>query len=328
MPKGGTITWKISLPCSRAEAEIITDENVFIASTDSVPTIVTREDDPRTPNDWVIDVYCDAEPDARMLRNIAKLVPSTTAKPTIEKLGDEDWVTMSQQGLEPLRAGRFYVHTSNSPPLDALNIHNICVDAGQAFGTGHHETTMGCLETLDQLQRQGRHFRNIADIGIGVLSFAFGLQYLWPHAKIIAGDIDIVAVEVSKTNAVANNIKSGHGRGAVRLLQSNGSDNPAFKRRAPFDLIIANILAGPLVSLAPQISAAAKPGTILILAGLLVNQKPAVVSAYTRAGFRLRGTRLESEWPCLTLVKARKYCRIRPIRQPKSPLAADYFGEC
>ncbi|QJB68602.1 50S ribosomal protein L11 methyltransferase [Parasphingorhabdus halotolerans] len=328
MPDGVTVTWKISLPCSRAEAEALAEDNFFIASTDSVPTIVTREDDPKKPDAWAIDVYCDAKPDTKMLRNIAKLVPSTTAKPTIEKLGDEDWVTMSQQGLEPLRAGRFYVHTSNSPPLDTLNIHNICVDAGQAFGTGHHETTMGCLEALDRLKQQGRSFRNIADIGTGTGLLAFAANHLWPHAKIIASDIDIVAVEVSKTNAVANNIKLGHRRGAVRLLQSNGLDSPAFKRRAPFDLIIANILVGPLVSLAPQIAAAAKPGTILILAGLLVHQKPAVVSAYAKAGFRLRGTRLESEWPCLTLVKARRYGRIRPTRQPKSPLAADYFGEC
>ncbi len=118
-----------------------------------------------------------------------------------------------------------------------------------------------------------------------------------------------------------NQIASGN-PGAVHL------NHPAIQRRAPFDLIIANILAGPLVSLAPQVTVAAKTGTTLILAGLLEDQKTEVVRAYQRAGFRLRNSRLENLWPCLTFVKVRNYGRKRSRLRTKSPLADDYFGEC
>jgi len=328
MPEAATVTWKITLSCTRAEAENLSEDQIFVASSDSVPTIVTREADEKTPDAWAIDVYCNEKPDAAMLRTVAQFAPSTKSEPTVERLKDEDWITMSQEGLEPLRAGRFYVHTSDSKPHADPSIKNICIDASQAFGTGHHETTMGCLETLDQLKRQGRRFRNIADIGTGTGLLAFGAMHLWPSAKTIASDIDAIAVDVSATNAALNQVTLGNSAGALQLLQSNGLDHRAIQGRAPYDLIIANILAGPLVALAPQIAAAATPGTILILAGLLSGQKSDVVSACNRAGFRLRSTRLENEWPCLTLIKRRNYGRKRTAIRATSPLADDYFGEC
>ncbi len=317
-------SWKVTLPCTRGEAEALAEDNLFMTSVDSVPTIVTREDGPQ----WAIDVYCESKPDRQLLRDIGRLAPSTRARPKVEELRDEDWVTLSQSGLEPLRAGRFHVHTSNAEPLDEHGVHNICIDASQAFGTGHHETTLGCLETLDRLKRSGRRFHNIADIGTGTGLLAFAAHRLWPQARIMASDIDEIAVDVSRDNASRNNIPLGRGKRRVRLLQSNGLDHPAIQRRAPYDLIIANILAGPLVSLAPQIAAAAEAGTVLVLAGLLREQKAEVVRAYMKAGFRLRHARLEHEWPCLTFIKARNYGRHRSRLRTRSPLADDYFGEC
>jgi ribosomal protein L11 methyltransferase len=325
MPKGQT--WKVSLPCTRAEAEALSEDDLFGASTDSTPTIVTREADTQSQCNWAIDVYCNEKPNAQMLRNIAKFAPSTNTKPTLELLRDQDWVTLSQQGLKPLRAGRFYVHTSNSEPLTDPGIKNICIDAGQAFGTGHHETTMGCLESLDRLKRHGHNFRNIIDIGTGTGLLAFAANHLWPSAKLIASDIDQVAVDVSSINAEKNNVARAGRRGAIKFLRSNGLDHRQIQQRQPYDLIIANILAGPLVTLAPQIAAAAAPRTVLLLAGLLQKQKTEVVRAYVLAGFRLRHTKLEHEWPCLTLVKAPRYGRQREPRRIKSPLADDYFGE-
>ncbi len=321
-------SWKITLPCTRAEAEALAEDNLFLASADAVPTIVTREVDSEEPDIWAIDVYCDQEPNRNFLKNISRLAPSTRSKPTVEKLGDQDWVTLSQRDLEPLRAGRFYVHTSHSAPMDRPRIRNICIDASQAFGTGHHETTLGCLQTLDQLKRRGKAFANIIDVGTGTGLLAFAANHLWNHAKIVASDIDPVAVDVTRGNATTNNIPLGNLRGKVQLLVSNGMDHPAIHRHAPYDLIIANILAGPLVMLAPQIAASAHIGTTLILAGLLTEQRSDVVSAYTKAGFRLRSIRLENEWPCLTFVKVRKYGRTPTRRRTKSPLAEDYFGEC
>ena len=325
-----TTTWKVSLPCTRTEADQLAEDQLFIAGSDSTPTIVASETDSKRPDEWIIDVYCQMEPDAALIENLLQLSPSAEAaafQPLVEMLDDEDWVTLSQQGLEPLRAGRFHVHTSRDQPSDDPKLTNLCIDAGQAFGTGHHETTMGCLHSLDRLKRTSHRFRNIADVGTGTGLLAFAAHHLWPDARVIASDIDPIAVAVTEENCQLNAIAPGNGRGQIRILQSNGLDHPALEQRAPYDLIIANILAGPLVALAPQIAAAAEAGTVLILAGLLARQKAEVVSAYLRQGFRLRHTRLENEWPCLTLVKARKYGHVRKAKRKKSPLAPDYFGE-
>ena len=324
-------TWKVSIPCTRAEARALAADNLFISSSDSTPTIVASETDVSRPDEWMIDVYCQAEPDTALIENLLQLSPSAKAgkfQPLVELLADEDWVTLSQQGLEPLRAGRFHVHTSSDLPSENPKLTNICIDAGQAFGTGHHETTMGCLQSLDRLKKTGHRFRNIADVGTGTGLLAFAAHHLWKDAKIIASDIDPVAVTVTRENSEFNAIPLGNRRSQIRLVQSNGLDHPALKQRAPFDLIIANILAGPLVALAPQIAAASGAGTVLLLAGLLSRQKAEVVSAYVREGFRLKHTKLDNEWPSLTLVKSKKYGWVRKPHRKKSPLASDYFGEC
>lgn len=310
---------------------MLSEDQMFIASSDSTPTIVASEMDAKRPDEWMIDIYCQEEPNQQLIDNLLQLSPSATAaafQPLVELLADEDWVTLSQQGLEPLRAGRFHVHTSSDKPSDNPKLTNICIDAGQAFGTGHHETTMGCLQSLDLLKRSGHRFRNIADIGTGTGLLAFAAHYLWSDAKIIASDIDPVAVTVTRENSELNAIALGNRRSQIRLVQSNGLDHPALKQRAPFDLIIANILAGPLVALAPQIAAASGAGTVLLLAGLLSRQKAEVMHAYVREGFRLKHTQLDNEWPSLTLVKSKKYGWTRKPHRKKSPLASDYFGEC
>tara|TARA_R110000824_G_scaffold162460_2_gene338130 strand:- start:6275 stop:7207 length:933 start_codon:yes stop_codon:yes gene_type:complete len=310
---------------------MLSEDQMFIASSDSTPTIVASETDASRPDEWMIDVYCQTEPEPELIENLLQLSPSAAAtsfQPVVELLADEDWVTLSQQGLEPLRAGRFHVHTSSDQPSGNPKLTNICIDAGQAFGTGHHETTMGCLQSLDRLKKTGHRFRNIADVGTGTGLLAFAAHHLWTDAKIIASDIDPVAVTVTRENSELNAIPLGNRRSQIRLVQSNGLDHPALKQRAPFDLIIANILAGPLVALAPQIAAASGPGTVLLLAGLLSRQKPEVVRAYIREGFRLRHSQMDNEWPSLTLVKSKKYGWTRKPHRKKSPLASDYFGEC
>ncbi len=310
---------------------MLTEDQLFVAGSDSTPTIVASETDSKRPDAWMIDVYCQIEPNAALISNLLQLSPSAEAagfQPIVEILVDEDWVTLSQQGLEPLRAGRFHVHTSSDRPSDDPKLTNLCIDAGQAFGTGHHETTMGCLHSLDRLKRTSHRFRNIADVGTGTGLLAFAAHHLWPDAKIIASDIDPVAVAVTRENCQLNAIETGRGRGQIRLVESNGLDHPALEQRAPYDLIIANILAGPLVALAPQIAAAASAGTVLILAGLLARQKAEVVRAYLRQGFRLRHSQMDNEWPSLTLVKTKKYGWNRKPHRKKSPLASDYFGEC
>jgi ribosomal protein L11 methyltransferase len=174
------------------------------------------------------------------------------------------------------------------------------IDASLAFGTGQHATTAGCLEALDRLEREGARFTNIADIGTGTGLLAFAALSLWPGAKCIATDIDPVAVEVACDNAAINRMKLGHGAGELLLAVADGTDSPMLAARAPFDLIIANILAGPLIELAPDFAKALTPGGTIILAGLLDTQADAVLRAYEAEGLSGRA-RLGSEWPVLAL---------------------------
>jgi ribosomal protein L11 methyltransferase len=214
-------------------------------------------------------------------------------------LGEADWVTMSQAGLQPIRAGRFFVHTptyrGHPPGTIAFEI-----DASLAFGTGQHATTSGCLEALDRLEREGAKFRSIADIGTGTGLLAFAALALWPEAKCIATDIDAIAIDVARDNAAINGVTLGHGAGELLLGVADGMDSPLLSARAPFDLIIANILAGPLIELARDFVKALAPGATVILAGLLDSQAGAVIAAYEKLGLTLR-ERGSGEWPVLVL---------------------------
>ncbi|HKH27430.1 MAG TPA: 50S ribosomal protein L11 methyltransferase, partial [Sphingomicrobium sp.] len=174
------------------------------------------------------------------------------------------------------------------------------IDAGLAFGTGQHATTAGCLEALDKLEREGKSFANIADIGTGTGLLAFAALALWPDAKAIATDIDPVAIDVSRDNAAINGVHLGHGAGELLLAVADGMDSAMLTARAPFDLIIANILAGPLIELAEDFAKVLAPGGTIILAGLLDTQAAAVARAYEAQGMKLHksGT---GEWPVLVL---------------------------
>ncbi|HET7409179.1 MAG TPA: 50S ribosomal protein L11 methyltransferase [Paracoccaceae bacterium] len=255
--------------------------------------LVADEPDPSKPDEWVIHAYFDHHPDAG---EIATLIGLGSGPPAIEKLGEEDWVTMSQAGLQPIRAGRFTVHTPTYPPEpDRINFE---IDAGLAFGTGQHATTAGCLEALDRLEREGQRFRNIADIGTGTGILAFAALALWPGARCIATDIDAVAIDVARDNGAINGVRLGHGAGELLLGVAEGMDSPLLAARAPFDLIIANILAGPLIELAPDLAGALAPGGTIVLAGILDAQADSVTAAYQAKGLVL-SERGAGEWPVL-----------------------------
>ncbi|MEO9469605.1 50S ribosomal protein L11 methyltransferase [Parasphingorhabdus sp.] len=323
-------SWKTTLPCTRAEAESLADQELYDANPDAELSIVTREIEARYPDKWAVDIYSSARPTKELLKKITQLSPSglrQKIKPQVERLGDEDWVTISQTGLEPLRAGRFHVHTGNDEPSDDPEAVNLRIDASQAFGTGHHETTLGCLETLDLLKRRGGHFRNIIDVGTGTGLLALAARHLWPTARLIASDLDPVAVDISKYNADLNNVPSGSGRNALALVASNGMDHRMIRMRAPYDLIIANILARPLIALAPQIAAAAAPGASLVLAGLLADQQVELLTVFRKHGFRLTESRVNGDWPCLLLKKRARYRQISSRRPIYSPLPEGSFGE-
>ena len=309
-----TDSWKVSLPCTKAEAEALKDDISPLAWLDFPPVLMTSESDGARPDEWRLDAYFDREPTGEMLDLLATLAPSAAGTaPVVERVEDRDWVTLSQQGLEPIRAGRFFVHTPphrDQAPADSIALE---IDAGRAFGTGQHETTTGCLIALSGLKAGGAAVANLLDLGTGTGLLAFAALKLWPAARAAASDNDPVAIEVSEENAAINGVKPGRARGQLELLVAEGMDHVRLRSRAPFDLVIANILAGPLIALAPSVAAAIAPGGRLILAGLLDHQAPAVAAAYRRQGMMLTGRVERGEWPTLVMRK-RKAAPVRRRR--------------
>jgi len=296
------MSWRVSLDCTKAEAEAMPDAGDLFPEIDNAPVLVADEPDPTQPDQWRIHAYFDRQPGWVELKVLEGL--ASDSDPVIEQLDQStDWVRVSQQGLDPIRAGRFFVHTPThykDRPADAVCFE---VDAGLAFGTGQHATTAGCLAALDRLERDGVRFANIADIGTGTGLLAFAALALWPEAKCIATDIDPVSIDVSRDNAAINGVKLGMQAGELLLAVADGMDSPLLAARAPFDLLIANILAGPLIELAPAFAKATAPGGIIILAGLLDTQADAVIAAYESRGATLveRGP---GEWTVLVLKAA------------------------
>lgn len=301
------MSWLVSLPCTRDEAEALSGDVPELDALADAPVVVTREIDEDSGR-WQLDAYMDDRPDATLLKLLQSLIPSATGKrPSVEELAEQDWVTVSQQGLEPVQAGRFFVHTSSYADRVPAGTIPFLIDASQAFGTGGHDTTAGCLAMLDQLARQGISPRNIADIGTGTGLLAFAAMALWPRAKTIASDIDPASILVTRDNAEINRVPLGRGGGRLALAVAPGTDHPAIRHRAPYDLVVANILAGPLITLAPDIASATASGGHAILAGLIARQMDPVLAAYRAQGFRLAARGGSAEWPCLLLVKRRRY---------------------
>ena len=293
------MSWRVTLHCTRAEAEALPESEDLFAHSDQPPVLVADEPDPRAPDDWRIHAYFAEQPTTQELALLSRL--AANGEPEVEHLEDTtDWIVKSQSGLEPIRAGRFFVHTPMHYADRPAGTVNFEIDAGLAFGTGQHDTTAGCLAALDRLEQSGKSFANIADIGTGTGLLAFAGLALWPEAKAIATDIDPISIDVTRDNAAINGVKLGHGTGELLLAVADGMDHPMLAARAPYDLLIANILAGPLIELAPAFAKAVAPGATLILAGLLDTQADAVVAAYEAKGMNAveRG---ESEWCVLVL---------------------------
>lgn len=307
--------WMITLPCTRGEAEALDADLTPLALLEPPPSLVVREPDADRPDRWELNAYFEGRPDKASVDLLQSLVPSARrVKAKLERVPDADWVTLSQAGLSPVRAGRFFVHTSAYREAVPTGSTALWIEASQAFGTGGHETTQGCLEMLDGMRVRGSLYRDIADIGTGTGLLAFAAHRLWPRARVTASDIDPSSVGVCRENAVVNGIPLGRRRGQVALCQASGIDHPMILRRAPYDLVLANILAGPLIELAPSLSAVLRDGGTLVLAGLLDRQEESVANAYRSHGLRLAGRSAIGNWPVLRLVKRNRFGWQRPVR--------------
>jgi len=244
---------------------------------------------------WEVGSYFLEAPDETVL---ALLALAHGAEPfAVSELPDVDWVAHVKRELAPVVAGRFFVygsHDADKVPADAIPL---LIEAAMAFGTGHHGTTLGCLKALDRLIEQGFVGEKVADIGCGTAVLAMAAARVW-DGTIIASDIDQVAVEVAEANLRANDME-----GRVQCVEAAGFAHPDLAAQAPYDLIFANILKGPLIALAPDLAAHLRPGGYAILSGILNEQADEVREVYFQSGVNFVEDEKIGDWTTLLLQK-------------------------
>ncbi len=247
---------------------------------------------------WQVEWLTNAPPSEAETRSRIKLIAADLAiEPpqavTIE-LPQRDWVAESEAHLGPVSVGRFFVRGSHVPPSPNPALFDIVVEAGRAFGSGHHETTSGCLRAIERVARH-RPLNRALDLGTGsgVLAIALAKRN---HLPVVAVDIDPLAVGVATDNVKQNGCTKW-----VRTVVSNGRRNTTDLGR--FDLVVANILAGPLIGLTSTIDRLAQPAATIILSGIVTRQEAAILAAYRRAGFSLISRIIAGEWPTLILAR-------------------------
>jgi ribosomal protein L11 methyltransferase len=293
-------SWKLVLPCTRAEAEAIEDADDLPGFAEP-PVLLSHEPDPGRPEQWQLEAFFTESPDAATIAAVEALAPSAgSGAARIERVADTDWVTLSQADLEPISAGRFFIHTAAHATAVPANAIALRIEASRAFGTGQHDTSCGCLWAIERLAREGRRFGRILDLGTGTGLLAFAASRVWRRAHVVASDIDPVSIEVATTNAAVNRIPLGRRAGEVELRVAAGLADRRIAT-APYGLILANILAAPLIELAPAIAQALVPGGSLVLAGLLTTQAGDVAAAYRRQGLRVAGHDRRGGWTILRL---------------------------
>lgn len=284
-----TFTAITTLP-GRAEAEAL---GAALEELEPAPTGIGVFELEDGSGRWEVGSYFTAPPDGVALDLLAA---ATGARPfAVSELPDTDWVSHVRRELHPVEAGRFFVHGSHDADKVPPGSEPLLIEASMAFGTGHHGTTLGCLLALDRLLDQGVACRKVADIGCGTAVLAMAAARVWPET-VIASDIDPVAVEVARVNLAANGL---HDR--VRCIEAAGFADPEIAAAAPFDLVFANILKGPLLALAPSMAGHVATGGLAVLSGILTHQADDVIGRYGANGFALIHRQDIGDWTTLTL---------------------------
>ncbi|MGI9423408.1 MAG: 50S ribosomal protein L11 methyltransferase [Hyphomicrobiaceae bacterium] len=253
---------------------------------------------------WLVEAFYHGRPPdgAAFGERLGQIIDVDPLDCTFTAVPDLNWVTLSQAALPPVYGGRFTIFGQHDKDRISRGPNAILIDAGEAFGTAHHATTFGCLLAIDHMTRR-RRFKSVLDLGTGSGVLAIALRRVLPQSNIIASDVDAQSVATAGANARINGVP-WLGPGAIRFTLANGLSHAALRAAAPFDLIVANILAAPLVSLAPEISGALTAAGRLLLSGILVEQAPQLIAVYRAQGFvLLRHDRMEG-WSTLVLMKA------------------------
>ena len=241
---------------------------------------------------WEVGGYFTEAPDQVALALLAAAHGASDF--VVSEVPETDWVAHVRRELKPVEAGRFFVYGAHDTHKVPEGRIALLIEASMAFGTGHHGTTLGCLRALDLMASQGAAPEIVADIGCGTALLAMAAARAFPDARVIASDIDEVAVDVARVNLKANGLAD-----RVETHVAAGFEDDAL--RGPFDLILANILKGPLIDLAPAMADASRPGGTVILSGLLTGQADEVAAHYGQSGFTLLKREDIVEWSTLTL---------------------------
>jgi ribosomal protein L11 methyltransferase len=244
---------------------------------------------------WEVGGYFVQQPDEIALDLLAAV---NGAKPfAVSELPETDWVAHVKRELTPVRAGRFFLYGSHDADKVPPGVVPLAIEAAMAFGTGHHGTTQGCLTALDALANSGFVGRNVADIGCGTAVLAMAAARAWPGA-VLASDIDTVATDTARENIAFNGLSD-----RVEVITCAGFEDQALRAKAPFDLIMANILKGPLIALAADMAESCTRGGYVILSGILNEQADDVSRAYAARGIAEQNRLIFGDWTTLTLKK-------------------------
>ncbi len=245
--------------------------------------------------EWVFEATCDSPPDLQAFAELARQTLGGAVEFSVAPIDPEvNWVAKSLEGLAPVTAGGFYVYGSHETGPVPHGLTPMKIDAAQAFGTGHHETTTGCLEAIDRVLKR-RKPRYMLDVGTGTGVLAIALAKR-TRTTVLASDIDPIAVQTTAENAEQNGVGK-----LVVAVEATGLNHSSIMQNAPYDLIVANILAGPLAALAPAMGKVAQKGATIILSGILQHQAQGVINAYARRGMVLSQKLQRKDWTTLIL---------------------------
>ena len=284
---------QVSVPLSRDQAYALVD--AVMEREDLALTASAHED--AATGEWVFEATCEMLPDLTAFEELAQATLGGVVDFTITPVDTEtNWVAKSLEGLQPVVAGGVYIHGSHDTAPPPAGLIAIRIDAAQAFGTGHHETTTGCLQLIERTLKRGMP-RRMLDLGTGTGILAIALARR-THRPVLATDIDPVATVTTDANARDNGVGT-----RIIAVEAAGLGHRVIARNAPYDLIVANILAGPLQALAPAMGRSADRHATIILSGILGTQAARVVAAYARAGMVLRQKLARKEWTTLILEK-------------------------
>ena len=282
---------QLSAPLTRDQAYALVDA---VMARDDLALNASAHEDEDT-GAWVFEATCDSPPDLDAFAALAREALGGALDFAVEPVDPSiNWVAKSLEGLKPVVAGGFYIYGSHEAAPVPAGLTGIRIDAAEAFGTGHHETTTGCLEAIERTLKRRRP-RHVLDVGTGtgILATALAKRLKTP---VIASDIDPVAVATTEQNARENGVGPD-----VFAVEAAGLDHRIIAANAPYDLIVANILAGPLQALAPAVGRAAAPGGTVILSGILNEQAARVTAAYRAQALRLVERLVRKEWTTLIL---------------------------